>query len=139
MVSTVTCHALFSWKGFRCLCRVQNNFFNESPSARPWLRKKHQLPLVYFRDLFCQYEIEIWAFPHEETARGYMFRSSATLGKLIPDDPHAHSIICNIFAHGTSIGNPPCLVLSLSVAVETIVICCWDHPRQCVLCRCLVL
>ena len=36
--------------GFGCLCRVQNNFFNESPSARPWPRKKHQLSLVYFRD-----------------------------------------------------------------------------------------
>ena len=40
---------------FRCLCRVQNNFFNESISARPCHRKKHHLSL----DLFRQYEIEI--------------------------------------------------------------------------------
>ena len=41
--------------GFGCLCRVQKNFFNESLLAR----KNHQLSLVYFRELFCQYEIEI--------------------------------------------------------------------------------
>ena len=63
--------------GFRCLFRVQNSMFNESPSGRSWPCKKHRLSLVYFRDLFCQYEIEMWAFPHKETAR------SLRLGRLL--------------------------------------------------------
>ena len=45
--------------GSRFLYRVQKNFFNERLLARPSPRKKHQLSLVNFRQLFCQYEIEI--------------------------------------------------------------------------------
>ena len=101
--------------GVRCLFRVQNNFFNERPSAGPWHRKKHQLSLVYFRDLFCQYEIVIWAFPHKETARSICLGRLLHCGQIDPRwSPCAFDNMQYLCTRHTHRNPPPPLACSTS-------------------------
>ena len=63
--------------GFGCLCRVQKNFFNESPSARPWPCKSTNFHWSIF-------ETEIWACPHKKTARSICLGRLLHCGQLEP-------------------------------------------------------